>query len=125
MDVHPEPGSFDAEAALARLDDVVLGLPTDALLPDVDDLLARAKVPSELHDDPRVLALLEDAVRARPWGRPERRDQVAQQVSLLELEVDVWRGRLATTDDPEELAAAEVSLRRVRAQLESLLAELG
>lgn len=116
--------SFDAEAALARLDDVLLGLPLDRLLPDIDDLFGRAKVPVELREDARVLDLVERALRERPWGDPRSLGRVDQQVSLLELEVEVLRARLAAATDPEQVDAVATSLRRVRAELDGLIDHL-
>lgn len=121
--VPPDDGhDVDVDAAIARFEDVLFGLPLDRVLPDIDELLSRAKLPRTLlASDDRALKLLHEAVIARPWATPDQRDQVRSQVALLELEVEVLVERL--DDDavePDVVRATSGRIRAIRDQLDDL-----
>lgn len=116
--------TFTDDAALDRLEDVIFGLPSDRVLPDLDDLLARAKMSTaQVIEDARVAALLQRAISSRPWSGAGERDAVRVQVSLLELELDVLIEQL---DDRDPATARDVTARLVtiRAQVDELLGRL-
>lgn len=120
-DRHEHAADFDADAAIARFEDVLFGLPQDRVLPDLDDLLARAKMPRSLLGDHRALKLLQEAVIGRPWTTVDERDHVRSQVALLELEVEVLVERLA--DDAtgtDVVTATRARLADIRDQLDEL-----
>ncbi|MEX1164119.1 MAG: hypothetical protein WEB03_11125 [Nitriliruptor sp.] len=117
---------LDLDAAVSRLEDVLLALPVHRALPDLDQLLARAGVPRELlHRDDRALKVLTEAVLARPLADVDAVGQVRTEVELLALEVEVLGDRLAdpaTTAVEVERAAARLA--DVRHRLEQLRDQL-
>ncbi|MEX1178369.1 MAG: hypothetical protein WEB09_07895 [Nitriliruptor sp.] len=118
--------AFDLDAALSRFEDVLLALPLDRALPDLDVLLARADVPREvLYRDERACKVLHEAVLARPFADIDRVARVRTEVELLTLEVEVLTDRL----DDEHAAAADVRraaarLAEVRRRLEEIRGRL-
>lgn len=117
---------LDLDAALSRLEDVLLALPTGRALPDLDRLLARAGVPRELlQRDERALKVLHEAILARPFGDRDDIGRARTEVELLTLEVEVLGDRLAddaASDD--EVVRATTRLREVRRRLEALRDQL-
>ena len=106
--VHDVVGGW--EAALCRLEDVLLAQPYDEVLPDLADLLQRARVPLSLvEQDERARKLLGEAMLARPAedGHVLRRARV--RVELLTVEVQVLAERLRDPDVPADQAAAAVA----------------
>jgi hypothetical protein len=94
---------FELDLAVTRLEDVLLALPYDRALPELDVLLARAGVPAELlHRDERVLKVLHEAIAARPFADLDHVRRTRTEVELLTLEVEVLTDRLAATT-PDEL----------------------
>jgi hypothetical protein len=92
-----EPG-FELDLAVTRLEDVLLALPYDRALPELDVLLERAGVPAELlHRDERVLKVLHEAIAARPFADLDAVRRTRTEVELLTLEVEVLTERLGTT----------------------------
>jgi hypothetical protein len=126
----PQPGgrpeAHDLEAALVRLEDLLLALPFDRALPDVDGLLDAADVPHELlRRDERALKLLHEAVVARPFGSLDAVQRVRTEVGLLTLEVELLTDRLTDRDAaPDAVARAEARLFEVRARLDDIRDEL-
>jgi hypothetical protein len=118
--------AVDLDTALSRLEDVLLALPLDRAVPDLDQLLAAAAVPAELlRRDERVLKVLHEALIARPFGDVDEVGRVRTEVELLTLEVEVLGDRLdddATGGD--EVARAVARLAEVRARLEELRDQL-
>jgi hypothetical protein len=89
----------DEDAALARLEDVLLAAPDDRALPDLDVILARAKYPAELlRRDERALKLLNEALLARPLSSPEEVTATRTHLELMTLEVEVLTARLTEPD---------------------------
>jgi hypothetical protein len=121
-----QPRDQDLDAALVRLEDLLLALPFDRALPDVDALLDSADVPAELlRRDERALKLLHEAVVARPFGSLDAVQQVRTEVGLLTLEVELLTDRLADPHAaPEAVARAESRLNEVRTRLEEIRGEL-
>jgi hypothetical protein len=122
----PRSGGHDLDAALTRLEDLLLGLPFDRALPDLEALLARAEVPAELfRRDERALKLLHEAVVARPFGSLDAVQRVRTEVGLLTLEVELLTDRLADTSASQAtLALANQRLAEVRARLDEIRGEL-
>jgi hypothetical protein len=126
----PQPGGrpedHDLESALVRLEDLLLGLPFDRALPDVEALLAAADVPADvLRRDERALKLLHEAVVARPFGSLDAVQRVRTEVGLLTLEVELLTDRLADRRTPREIVErSEARLAQVRARLETIRGEL-
>ena len=121
---HTEHGPTDE--ALARLEDVLLSLPYERAVPDLGEVLARAKVDrSLLAQDERAMKLLHEALVARPFGSLEAVQRVRTEVELLTLEVELHSERLAdpatTPDDHRRISAR---LDTVRARLEELREQL-
>jgi hypothetical protein len=119
-------GVEDLDAAVARLEDVLLALPYDRALPDLATLLASAGVSRELlRRDERALKVLHEAVVARPLSDIDLVSRRRTEVELLTLEVGVLTERLR---DPEarrdELAEAAARLAAIRRRLEELRSEL-
>lgn len=117
---------MDLDAALCRLEDVILTLPVDRALPDLERLLAAAAVPPELlRRDERVLKVLHEAVLARPFGDLEAIGHARTEVELFTLEVEVLTDRLdddqASADDVRRAAAR---LAEVRRRLEEIRGQL-
>ena len=97
-----EPGGWDA--ALARLEDVLLAAPYDRALPGLAELLERANVPlSFVQQDDRALKLLHEAILARPLSSHEEVQQIRGQVELMTLEVEVLTERLRDPGSPPEV----------------------
>jgi hypothetical protein len=124
-----DPGTepaIDLDTALGRLEDVLLALPLDRALPDLEVLLDRAGVPAELlRRDERVLKVLHEAVLARPFADADDVGRVRTEVELLTLEVGVLGERLdddATSDD--EVVRAVARLREVRRRLAEVRGQL-
>lgn len=115
-------GDLAWDDALCRLEDVLLALPFDEALPDLADLLDRARVPLSLveHDE-RARKLLGEAILARPAVERDVVQRARVRVELLTLEVRVLRDRL---QDPgtgaDEVAAIVDRLEMVEQQLRSL-----
>jgi len=101
-DWSPPPGwdsDEDEDAALARLEDVLLAAPDDRALPDLDVILARAKYPVELlRRDERALKLLNEALLARPLSSHEEVAATRTHLELMTLEVEVLTARLTELD---------------------------
>ena len=122
----PGSGPHEADDALVRLEDVLLALPFDRALPDLDELLRRAGVNDEvLRHDERARKLLHEAIVARPLSSLDVVHQVRTEVELLTLEVEVLADRLAQPGlDRESFARATDRLRDVRRRLDALQREL-
>ena len=119
-----DPGAWDD--ALCRLEDVLLAAPFDRALPDLDQLLARARVTRRfLQQDERARKLISEAVLARPFADHEDVRRSRAHVEMMVLEVEVLTQRLRDPDTPTELAArASDRLHELRAQLARLRDEL-
>lgn len=93
----------DLDAALGRLEDVLLALPYDRALPDLADILAAAGITRRhLAADDRTLKVLHEAIVARPLATSDEIATVRTKVELLTLEVGVLTEQLA---DPATSAA--------------------
>jgi hypothetical protein len=122
----PRHEDHDLDAALTRLEDLLLGLPYDRALPDLDTLLEHAEVPVELlRRDERALKLLHEAVVARPFGSLDAVQRVRTEVGLLTLEVELLTDRLADADAPEvTVVRSKQRLAEVRVRLDEIRGEL-
>jgi hypothetical protein len=122
----PRARDHDLDTALTRLEDVLLGLPFDRALPDLEALFEEAAVPPELlRRDERALKLLHEAVVARPFGSLDAVQRTRTEVGLLTLEVELLTDRLADPDaSPETVALATRRLAEVRARLDEIRGEL-
>jgi hypothetical protein len=122
----PRHENHDLDAALTRLEDVLLGLPYDRALPDLDTLLEHAEVPAELlRRDERALKLLHEAVVARPFGSLDAVQRVRTEVGLLTLEVELLTDRLADAGAAEAtVVRSNQRLAEVRARLDEIRGEL-
>ncbi len=114
------------DEALARLEDVLLALPYERAVPDIDDVLARAEVDRTLLvADERAVKLLHEALVARPFGELEVVRRVRTEVELLTLEVELLAERMA---DPatsgEERRRIGARIEAVRTRLEELRGQL-
>ena len=116
----------DLDAALGRLEDVLLALPYDRALPDVATLLDAARITeAHLAADDRMLKVMHEAIVARPLATSDEIATLRTSVELLTLEVGVLGERLAdpatSTGDvarmTERLAAVRSELDRIRRQL--------
>lgn len=118
--------SLDLDAALSRLEDVLLALPVDRALPDLDRLLEAAGVPRELlRRDERVLKVLHEAVLARPLGDLDVVGRVRTEVELLTLEVEVLTDRLDDpATDPKDQDRAAERLAEVRRRVDEIRGQL-
>ena len=116
------PPGFEFDRALARLEDVLLELPYDRALPDLEELLRRAGVPQELlRRDDRVLKVLHEAIVARPFGDLDDVLRTRTELELCTLEVEVLTERLVEhADDPDALARVIRRLAEVRARLDQV-----
>jgi hypothetical protein len=114
--------SFDVDAALARLEDLLLALPYDRALPDLPELLQRAGIPeASLRRDDRLLKVLHEAVLARPFAHLPEVQRVRTEVELLTLEVELLTDRLADgAASSTEVTDAAARLREVRLRLEEI-----
>lgn len=111
--------SEDEDAALARLEDVLLATPEDRALPDLEVILARAKYPEALlHRDERALKLLTEALLVRPLSSHEEVAATRTHLELMTLEVEVLTARL---HDPETEPA---TIEQSRARLQELRREV-
>lgn len=117
---------FDVDAALVRLEDLLLALPYDRALPDLSDLLERAGIPeASLRRDDRLLKVLHEAVLARPFAQLPDVQRVRTEVELLTLEVELLTDRLADGDAAAtEVADAAHRLREVRLRLDEIQDDL-
>ncbi|GGI09122.1 hypothetical protein [Egicoccus halophilus] len=122
----PVPGPSEVDDALVRLEEVLLELPFERALPDLDDLLARARVPAELlRRDERARKLLHEAILARPFASLDAVQQVRTEVELLTLEVEVLADRLGRVGlDGTDRQRAVARLAEVRRRLDEVRAEL-
>ena len=113
------PGGFEFDRALARLEDVLLELPYDRALPDLEVLLGRAGVPPELlRRDERVIKVLHEAIVARPFGNVDDVRRTRTEVELCTLEVEVLTERLVEyADEPDALGRVTARLVQLRARL--------
>ena len=118
----PDPDGFDLDRALARLEDVLLAVPFDRALPDLELLLDRAGVPREvLRRDERILKVLHEASVARPFGQVDDVQRTRAEVELCTLEVEVLTQRLEEhAGDPGALAAVHARLDAVRSRLDEI-----
>lgn len=116
----------DLDAAVSRLEDLLLALPFDRALPDLPVLLARSGLPPEaLRRDERVLKVLHEAVLARPFADHDEVVATRAEVELLTLEVEVLTDRLTDrAADADVLAAAAARLDAVRRRLQELRDQL-
>lgn len=118
-------GSHEADDALVRLEDVLLALPFDRALPDLEDLLDAAEVtPGLLRRDDRARKLLHEAIVARPLSTLDAVQQVRTEVELLTLEVEVLTDRLAAATDDAARAELGRRLDEVRARVEDIRGQL-
>lgn len=117
-----DPGGFEFDRALARLEDVLLELPFDRALPDLDELFERAGVPTEVvRRDERVLKVLQEALVARPFGQLDEVLRTRTELELCTLEVEVLTDRIREhADDPEALERVTTRLSEVRARLDEV-----
>jgi hypothetical protein len=115
-------GATPWDAALARLEDVLLSVPFDRTLPGLPDLLERARVPlSFVQQDDRALKLIHEAVVARPLSTPDAVARHRGQVELMTLEVEVLTTRLSDPGaDAQALAEARRRLTQIRRELQRL-----
>lgn len=121
----PVADGHEADDALVRLEDVLLSLPFDRALPDLDDLLDRARVPSDLlRRDDRARKLLHEAIVARPLSTLDAVQQVRTEVELLTLEVEVLTERLGTVTSEHSRAELAARLAEVRARVEDIRGQL-
>jgi hypothetical protein len=98
MAEHPDghlEGAFAPDEALGRLEDVLLGLPFDRAVPDLEELLSAAGVDRDVLRDERARKLLHEALVARPFGSLDAVQRVRTEVELLTLEVELLTDRLA------------------------------
>ena len=116
----------DDDAALARLEDVLLATPEDRALPDLEVILARAKYPAELlRRDERALKLLSEAVLARPLSSREEVSATRTHLELMTLEVEVLTARLTDPDtEPAVIQRARERLGVLREELEEIRRKL-
>ncbi len=121
-----QPEWIDRDEALARLEDVLLGLPIDRAVPDLAELLDRAEVTEDLlRRDDRALKLLHEALVARPFGSLDALQQVRTEVELLTLEVELLTDRLESPSTaPDDAARATARLAEVRARLDEVRDQL-
>lgn len=117
---------IDLDAAVGRLEDVLLAQPYDRALPDLDELLDRAGIPAAvLRRDDRAIKALHEAVLARPFSQLDEVIAARVEVELLTLEVEVLSEHLANRDlGVEQLGAAASRLTQVRERLTELRALL-
>lgn len=116
----------DLDAAVSRLEDVLLALPDDRALPDLSTILDRAELsPEILRRDERVLKVIHEAVLARPFGDLDRVARTRTEVEFLTLEVEVLADRLADPSLPAEAVERAIArLADVRARLRELHEQL-
>lgn len=113
------PRHGDPDAALGRLEDVLLRLPYDRALPELGSILDAAGVTHEhLRVDDRALKVLHEAVVARPLHDLDEVATLRTEVELLTLEVQVLTERL------EDRATARREVERATARLAVVRREL-
>lgn len=113
-------GAWDE--ALCRFEDVLLDAPYDQALPDLVDLLERARAPLSLveHDE-RARKLLGEAILARPVADNDVVRRARVRVELLTLEVAVLAERLRDpASTSQQVQAATDRLASVHTQIERL-----
>ena len=128
MDRYDEVAWDERDAAVARLEDHILGLPYDRALPDLATLLADAEVPGDLlRRDERARKVVHEAILARPLSDVDVVAARTAEVELLVLEVsvlteDLRAGRApdATREARERAASAAARLRSIRTRLDEL-----
>lgn len=114
----------DYDAALARLEDVILDLPPGRALPPLEELIDRAELPPGfLREDERARKVVLEAVAGRPLGDIHTVVQLRTEVELLTLEVEVLNDRVTSGDERTAVDAA-VRLREVRARLSEIRSQL-
>ena len=128
MDGHEDEEWDGRDAAVARLEDHVHGLPYDRALPALADLLDGAGVDVELlRTDERARKVVHEAILARPLADVDVVAARTAEVELLVLEVSVLteelragRGAGATEERRERAAAATSRLTAIRQRLAEL-----
>lgn len=122
----PTPVGEDLDAALGRLEDLLLSLPFDRALPNLGEILAQAGVTREqLRSDDRTWKVLHEAVVARPLSDIDEVAALQTEVELLTLEVGVLTERLQEpTVGRDEVRRADRRLDDVRRQLERVRRQL-
>ena len=127
-DEDPSSGlhGWELDAAVGRLEDVLLAAPYDRALPNLDDLLDRAGIPVALvRRDDRARKALHEAILARPFAELDEVVAARVEVQLLTLEVEVLTDRLRSGEiTGAQLPAATARLAEVRAQLDRLRDQL-
>ncbi len=117
-------GTRDYDAALARLEDLLLTLSSERALPPVEEMVQRASLPPGfLREDDRARKVLLEAIAARPLSDVHEVVRVRTEVQLLTLEVEVLRDRLEDAD-AGEAAELVARLRDVRSRLDEVRALL-
>jgi hypothetical protein len=128
MAEHPDghlEGAFAPDEALGRLEDVLLGLPFDRAVPDLDELLGAAGVDRDVLRDERARKLLHEALVARPFGSLDAVQRVRTEVELLTLEVELLTDRLADRGTAaDELTRSRRRLDAIRTRLTALRGQL-
>ena len=122
--VHAEHGPSDE--ALARLEDVLLSLPFERAVPELDEILERARVDAAaLRADDRALKLLHEALVARPFGSFDAVQRVRTEVDLLTFEVELLTERLQDPEtSPAEAGRIAARLGEVRERLDEVRSQL-
>jgi hypothetical protein len=117
---------FDVDAALVRLEDLLLSLPYERALPDLPDLLERAGIPeASVRRDERLLKVLHEAVLARPFAHVPEVHRVRTEVELLTLEVELLTDRLTDrAASSSEVADVAARLSEVRRRLDEIQDDL-
>ncbi|MTV26260.1 hypothetical protein FTX61_12685 [Nitriliruptoraceae bacterium ZYF776] len=127
-DEDPSAGllGWELEAAVGRLEDVLLAQPYDRALPDLDDLLDRAGIPAAVvRRDDRALKALREAVLARPFAQLDEVVAARVEVELLTLEVEVLTDQLRSGEIADrQLGVTSARLREVRDLLDRLHGQL-
>lgn len=120
------PGSAGWDESLARLEDVLLGLPFDRALPDLATVLRVAGVDEDLlRIDERAAKVIHEAIVARPLSSTDAISTLRTEVELLTLEVEVLTERLGDRRvSQEEVARASERLAVVRRRLEEIRRDL-
>ena len=106
----PEDTAGAWEDALCRLEDILLAQAWDRSLPDLVDLLDRARVPlSIVEHDERARKLLGEAMLARPVGEGGPVHRARVRVEFLTLEMQVLSERLRDPKAPRDEARRAVA----------------
>lgn len=110
---------------LGQLEAVLIALPDDRALPDVEELLAEAGLDASVLADERARKLLLDALSTRPHGQLDKVRAVNAEVELLVLEVrELTAALTAGRLDAERLRLVDERLAWARGRLAQLRAEL-